>query len=273
MVNTQDKEDFYSVYTIQGPPRDTDIYAVPATSMRHSACLIALRQEITSVFLYRRPFRLPLDPNHEYVNLPPADDFTWTNRILVWTADVLKFCFGTDRSIASTPGSVSNTHSSRLEHWDLLKKFEHTWATSQPPCFKPIFHRPSDPAANKPFPEYWHTTDCQVIGLQHLELASTLLAVYDPRIPRVGLGAGTAQRRLQAQARQSTLKVCGLALSNQRVCPSAMVPAAIAISIHGENFEDAMEQQALIDFMDKLEAEHAWPTQAAIDALKEAWNS
>lgn len=64
-----------------------------------------------------------------------------------------------------------------------------------------------------------------------------------------------------------------MALSNQRVCPAAMVPAAIAVSIHGESFEDPVEQKALVEFMEKLEAEYAWPTQAAVDALKEAWSS
>ena len=265
VVNTQQDESFYAVRTIHGPLRDADYYASPACSMRHSACLNALRQEIWSVFLYRRPFRLPLCPSNDYTNLEAGDDFVWTNRILVWTADVLKFCFGTERP------SSKNKHQDRFEHWDSLKKFEETWREMRPPSFKPAFFRCADPAEGRIFPEFWHLNDCQLIGLQYYELGLILLAVYDPRLPRVGLGASAIQRNLEKYIRKATLRVCGLALSNSK-CSAALVTAAVGVAMFGEYFEDKGEQEALVEMMIKLETEHAWPTQAAVDALREAWS-
>ena len=60
IINTQQNESFYSYRRVYGPPRDNDVHVIPSVSLRHSACLIALRQEIWSAFLSQRPFRLPV---------------------------------------------------------------------------------------------------------------------------------------------------------------------------------------------------------------------
>lgn len=213
MVNTQQDESFYAVGTIHGPLRDTDFYASPACSMRHSACLNALRQEIWSVFLYRRPFRLPLCPSNDYTTLEPGDDFVWADRMLLWTADALKFCFGTERA------SSRSTHQDRYEHWDSLKKFEDTWRELRPPSFKPAFFRDADTQRGRMFPEFWHLNDCQLIGLQHYELALTLLAIYDPRLPRIDLGASARQRNVEKNIRTATVGFADQRCRTQSVLP------------------------------------------------------
>lgn len=224
---------------------------------------MALRQEIWSVLLYRRPFRLPLCPDNDYTSLDNADDYVWTNRIFVWTADVLKYCFGSENSLTPSSGP-------RTEHWDALKKFEATWETMKPPSFKPTYYCEANAAEGRHFPEAWYMSDCQILGLQHFELARTLLAVYNPRLPRLGLGATSLFRALEAQIRRSTLRLCGLALSNPK-CPAAMVTAAVGVSLCGEYFHDSDEQDAIVRFITKLEDDHAWPTKTVVDALRDAW--
>lgn len=239
---------------------------------------MALRQEILSVLFYRRPIQLPICPDNDFelsIDPPPADDFVWTNRILVWTADVLKFCFGGVE--LKRPGNSSNNPSpslnidskSRVEHWNALKRFEVTWQMQQPASFKPIFFRSSTP--ENVFPEIWHNSEVQVLALQHFEIASLMLSVYDPRLPRLGLGALSAHRSLGAKIRKSTLKICGLALSNKT--PIAMIDATHIISVCGSYFENSepTEQNALVSFLEKVESEYAWPTEGVITALKEAW--
>lgn len=99
-----------------------------------------------------------------------------------------------------------------------------------------------------------------------------MLAVYDPRLPRLGLDAISAHRSLASRIRRATLKVCGMALSNTK-CPPAMVDAAVAISMCGAYFGDSRreEQDAIVQFLERLEAEHAWPTNSVVVALREAW--
>ena len=265
-INAQEAS-FPSFRTIQGPPRETDIYASPSCSVRHSAYLIALRQEIWSVLLYRRPFRLPLGPDNDYTQLEPADDFVWTNRIILWCADVLRFCFG---GANVTPGH-DDTYATGVERWDLLKTFEQSWDSLQPPCFKPLYYEEPNPTGGKYFPKICHMNDCQVLGLQHVELARMLLAVYNPRRQRLGLGASALNHALESQLQRSTLRLCGLALFNKK-CQATMVTAAVGVSMCGEYFYDAGEQTAIVDFMKILEDEHAWPTQTVVSALRDAWN-
>jgi len=259
------EEAFGSVAIIQGPPRDIDMLASPSRSMRHSASLIALRQEIWSVLLYRRPFRLPLYRNNDYTNLGPADDYAWTNRILVWCADVLRFCYGEDNTV---PGA--GVVEGRVSAWDRLKAFEYTWEMMKPKCFEPIYQKEPDPSENRYFPHVFQTNDCQAIGLQHIELARILLAVYNPTHQRLGLGASAHQRALELQMRQSTLLLCGLALSNRKH-QASMVTAAVGISMCGEYLSDPGERTAVVHFLSILAHEHAWPTLSVIKALESAW--
>ncbi|OAP61252.1 hypothetical protein AYL99_03453 [Fonsecaea erecta] len=265
VIESQQNGSFYSLRTIHGPPRDCDIYASNNASLAHSACLIALRQEIWSVLLYRRPFRLPLCPDNDYSDLDPAvDDYTWTNRILVWCADVCKFAFG------GVGGTIEP--SSRVDRWKRLKVVQDKWDSVQPACFKPLYYRDADPLRGKYFPEEWHMNDCQVLALQHFELARILLAVYDPNLQRLGLGSSSSMTSLEAQLRRSTMRLCGLALANINDQPG-MVTAAVGVSMCGEYIRDAGEQSAVEGFLSTLEREHAWPTQAVRHALRDAWEA
>lgn len=282
VIETQQDDSFYSIRKIHGPVRDLDPYIPVAVSLRHSACLLALRQEIWSVLLYRRPLQLPICPNNDFellTDTPPADDFVWANRIFVWTADVLKFCFGGleirkgDGDSNNPSPSLNVDSKSRVDHWSLLKRFEVTWQLQQPASYKPIFYRPASLAELRPFPEIWHNSDVQVLALQHKEIASLMLSVYDPRQPRLGLEALSAHRKLASQIRQATLKICGLAVSNKK-CPATTAIAAVALSTCGSYFEESsiQEQDALVRFLEESEVEHAWPIASSVTALRDAWN-
>jgi len=266
VIETQQNESFYSLRTIDGHPRDCDIYAANNMSLAHSACLIALRQEIWSVLLYRRPFRFPLCPDNDYTNLDAAvDEYIWVNRILIWCADICKFCFGGEGGVIDMNG--------RLERWKRLKAVQDKWDTIQPACFKPLYYKEADPSQGRYFPEEWHMNECQVVGLQHLELSRVLLAAYDPNLQRIGLGASSSISSLEAQLRRSTIRLCGLALNslNSHSQP-AMVTAAVGISMCGEYIRDPGEQAAIEGFLGILEREHAWPTQNVMFALRDAWS-
>ena len=261
IINTQQNQSFYSYQSILGPPRDSDVHVVPSVSLRHSACLIALRQEIWRAFLSQRPFRLPVCPNNDYATFSPANDFVWTNRILVWVADLLSFCFG-NQSITPQQGT---------ERWMALKALEQHWDAQNPPAFKPIYYREADPDTSRHFPEIWHMNACQVAGAQHIELGRILLTISDPmRVSRLGLGAVSRNVSLEEELRSITRRLCGLAVSNPG-SPPALVTAAVGISVCGEYFVNAGEREALVELLEDLQCQHAWPTEATVRALRAAW--
>ncbi|KAF0318364.1 MFS monosaccharide transporter [Colletotrichum asianum] len=266
------QEDTIGLFSIiYHPPRGADIYAPSMPSLRHSATLIALRQEIWSVLLYGRPFRLPLYGAEDCSQFEPdmvADDFDWANRILVWCAYVLKFCFGT-----SSDNTIdSEDPKSRVEQWNALKAFEHNWDEHLPPHYKPLAYQERNPEKDDYFPIIWRANDCQVLALQHIELTRIMLAVHSVKNQRLGIGAQAANQAFEELLRDATRKICGLALPNHRDQP-AMVTAGVGISLCGEYFHDEGEQQAIVGFMANLESLHAWPTSSVVDALRTAWGT
>ncbi|PSN64869.1 hypothetical protein BS50DRAFT_497126 [Corynespora cassiicola Philippines] len=260
-------EALFSLESIDRAHRDENGFPNTAEGLRASACLIALRQEIWSVLLYRRPFRLPISSNLDYTQLGPADDYRWTNRIILWCADVLRYCFGPDTA------TTLATSSSNLafERWDAMKAFEEIWTANQPSCFRPLHYAAPQPSRGAHFPVIWHMNDCQVQGAQHLELGRMLLAVYNPRRQRVGIGSSAMNHAIEEQLRSSILRLCGLAMSNKKF-QAGMTTAAVGISIGGEYFRERDEQDAIIGFLDELEEEHAWPTRTVVRALQDAWS-
>ncbi|KAJ5633632.1 hypothetical protein N7528_001474 [Penicillium herquei] len=261
IVSTQQNDSFYAYNTIQGPLRDHDLHCIPAVSLRHSACLIALRQEIWSAFLNQRTFRLPVCPNNDYTQFDATNDFTWTNRILVWCADLLKFCFGDSKAM---------TLEARNERWSTLKQFDLNWVANKPLEFKPLYFEEADISSGRPFPVIWYQNACQAVGAQHIELSRILLAVSNPKLSRLGLSARSANLALEEELRCIIRRLIGLALSNPK-CPVMSVDAAVGISLCGEYLSHPTEQKATLEFLADLQFNHAWPTTATSLALKEAW--
>lgn len=236
--------------------------------LRTSACLIALRQEIWSVLLYRRPFRLPIAENMDYSALGPTDDFTWANRLILWCADVLRFCFGSSTALPGT----SEKHGPVYEKWRVLKDFDDRWTIDPPSCFRSLYYCPARPERGHYFPIIWQLNDAHIIAMQHLELGRMLLAVYNPQRQRVGIGSSASNVAIEHQVCESIKVLCGLALADKQF-QAGMTTAAIGVSIGGEFFDQVQEQRAVVQFLETVEEEHAWPTKSIIHALRDAWGA
>ncbi|KAF2626380.1 hypothetical protein BU25DRAFT_343956, partial [Macroventuria anomochaeta] len=256
----------YSLDNMDKQSRDERGNLILAEGLRKSACLIALRQEIWSVLLYRRPFRLPLAENMDYSTLGHTDDFTWANRLILWCADVSRFCFGSSTVTPDTP----EKHSPAYDKWRVLKDFDDRWTADTPSCFRSLYYCPARPERGDYFPVIWQPNDAHIVALQHLELGRMLLAVCNPRRQRVGIGSRASNLAMEHQLRESIKVLCGLALADKHF-QGGMTTAAVGISISGELFDKVQDQRAIVQFLRTLEDEHAWPTRFTINALREAW--
>ncbi|KAG4288636.1 hypothetical protein FPRO06_03458 [Fusarium proliferatum] len=232
------------LHLILQPPRGSDVYATSLSSLRFSACLIALRQEIWSVLMHRRPFRLPILPVENYGifdDTLAADDYDWTNRVLIWCAHVLKLCFPDDND----EQPIDNR--TRSQQWEAIKDFQRNWDEKRPPHFAPLYYQERNPSEGRYFPEYWITSPCQMLALQHIELARIVLAAHDTKI-QLGIGGRAAHKALEGLMREATRRVCGLAMS-QKWCQEGMVTAAVGLSMCGEYFQDPGEQAAIMELV------------------------
>ncbi|KAF5249670.1 hypothetical protein FANTH_4978 [Fusarium anthophilum] len=238
------------------PPRGSDVSATSLSSLRFSACLIALRQEIWSVLMHRRPFRIPILPVESYGifdDTLAADDYDWTNRVLIWCTHVLKFCYPDD----DDEEPIDNR--TRSQQWEAIRDFQRNWDEKRPPHFAPLYYRERNPSEGRYFPEYWISSPCQMLALQHIELARIVLAVHDTKI-QLGIGGRAAPKALEELMREATRRVCGLATS-QKWRQEGMVTAAVGLSMCGEYFQDPGELVTL------LERDHAWPTSTLLNKL------
>jgi hypothetical protein len=267
------------------------ISATTVTSLHHVAYLVALRQEILAAFTKQRPFRLPLEPFHSYRTFEPASDYVWANRLVLHCADVLQYCFGAEMGIknqestdvtAITSGillsegahtatsATDSSPSDRITRYDELIFFETRWAESYPSSFNPIHFRDPDKSLGEVFPGYWYLSDCHVAGIQHLELARILLAVHNPRLPRLGPKYRAAMSSVDRAVKNAVLRLCGIAMCNEH-SPPGLVTASFAIAMCGDRFHDRSEQEALLEILSKLDKDYGWPTQRIRASVIEAW--
>ena len=190
----------------------------------------------------------------------------WADRLIIFCADVLEFCYG-------NPPNNPSCHDPNLsveDRWLSLKQYEKMWPDVLPASFEPIFFRDPDRSRGEVFPQICYLADCHVAGVQHVELAKILLAVYDPTRPKLGPGYIASMRTLSKELKMAVLRLCGIAVSNRRT-PPGLITAYLGISMCGDHFDDPVEQEALIGILDELEREHAWPVGNTREVLQESW--
>ncbi|KAL2839666.1 hypothetical protein BJY01DRAFT_257699 [Aspergillus pseudoustus] len=223
--------------------------------LRQAAFWVAFRQEVYSAFLKQRPFNMSLSRCDVFRSFAPAEDALWTARLVIFCADVLEFCYGNSHQ----PPAHEVDGTSAKERWSHLKSLEQKWVDLLPPSFEPIYFRKPDKGKGEIFPEICYLTNLHIAGVQHVELARILLAVYDPNIPRLGLGHRAAMRALSEELRGCVLRLCGIAVHNRKNPPS-LTTALLGIVVCGDHFEDRAEQQAILALLDELEYDLGWPS-------------
>lgn len=251
------------------PPVSTPSPSVTRQNgLRQAAFWVAFRQEIYNAFMKQRPFSLPLERCDPFRTFEPAEDAVWADRLVIFCADVLHYCHGSNAP--SNTSSVNEGQHHSKERWAELKAAESRWSELLPTSFDPIYYREPDPTLNEVFPEIWYLADCHVAGIQHVEIARILLAVYNPNIPKLGPGHVRALAQLSETLKTIVRRLCGIALSNRKT-PPGLVTAFMGIAMCGEHFSERREQEALLGVLEEMEVEHAWPESRVGEDLRSAW--
>lgn len=242
-------------------------------SLRQAAFWVAFRQEVYSAFLKQRPFSMSLSRCDIFRSFTPGEDGLWTARLVIFCADILEFCYGNTAHSTPTPHPNSTQQQPQpqtKERWAQLKCLSQKWIDSLPSGFEPIYVREPDRRQGEVFPEICYLTNIHVAGVQHIELARILLAVYDPDIPKLGLGRKESMRALSEELRAAVLRLCGIAVYNRQNPPS-LTTALLGIVVCGEHFDDRGEQMALMELLDELDYHHGWPVGDYRERLKQSW--
>lgn len=237
--------------------------------LRQAGFWVAFRQEIHSVFLKQRPFNLSLARCEAFRSFDPAEDAVWADRLVVFCADVLEFCYNGNTKDGGSQQQQEPSQTLR-DRWLRLREYEKMWSEVLPASFEPIYFRDPDRSKGEVFPHICYMIDCHVVGVQYVDLARILLSIYDPARPKLGPGYHASMRALAVEVRAAVLRLCGIAMSNRK-CPPALVTAFLGVAMCGDYFEDPLEQEALLGLLDEMETVHAWPAGDTRQALREAW--
>ncbi|PYH88045.1 hypothetical protein BO71DRAFT_423960 [Aspergillus ellipticus CBS 707.79] len=226
--------------------------------LRLAAFWVGVRQEFHKAFLEERAigFDLSCFAASTYRQLDPADDATWANRIVLHCAHVLAYCYG-DASWAPW-------------RYEALCEYNRQWQALTPQTFDPIFCRPPNRSQGGIFPVLWYLDDCIVTAVQHWHLARLLLAVFDPRVPRMGPSRKAAVARREAEIKHHVFSICGIALSNKTA--PALVAACMGVTMCGDRISDRLEQAALLEILTRTEETHGLSTAKAQTHLQAAWD-
>jgi hypothetical protein len=107
--------------------------------------------------------------------------------------------------------------------------------------------------------------------MQYHYIAKLFLAVYNPSIPKIGLGYQRQRRAIAEKVLQNAEAVCGIAFSSSLV--AARLTACVAIIACGPWFieRDREQQEMLLQLLRIAETENAWPTSFLTQGLMGEW--
>ncbi|KAI0909728.1 hypothetical protein F4823DRAFT_593558 [Ustulina deusta] len=225
--------------------------------LHQAAFWAGVRQEIYLAVLHQRSTTLCLDKINIDRSLEDAEDEVWMGRITLHLVDVLEFCFG-----------PTNIDTDVVQKYEGLVGYLTAWVASKPESFEPLFTQlPED---GEIFPEIVFLNNCAMAAWHCYHLTRMLLIAHNPRIPRMGSSYMAALQSLDTEIKNDVQILCGIANTSgnaYRACPVAMMGIVLA----GDRFTDRLEQQALLDFLVKVEKHHAWPTWSIQQQMKETW--
>ncbi|KAL4938055.1 hypothetical protein BDV06DRAFT_232125 [Aspergillus oleicola] len=217
------------------------------SSLAVAAYWIAIRQEVYYALTRKRA---------PCVSFTVEDwaNATVANMMIMHAGEVAKWCWG-DRSVAE---------------YERLKHHQTHLITTYTPHLLPILQKPPEKSKGDIFPTVWYTTDSQVTGAQHLELARMILIAENPRL-REPLTPRTTYRKAESLIRSIVLNLCGIAIDNVSRRMPALVNAVIGIMLYGEYFTEVRERDALRGIIDRTKDMHAWPLRRPYERLCRLW--
>ncbi|KAL4957608.1 hypothetical protein BDW69DRAFT_180393 [Aspergillus filifer] len=217
------------------------------SSLAVAAYWIAIRQEVYYALTRKRAPCVSFTPED-------WDNATVANMMIMHAGEVAKWCWG-DRSAAE---------------YERLKMHQQRLVTTYSTHLLPILQKPPEKSKGGIFPTVWYTTDSQVTGAQHLELARMILIAENPHLREPSTPRAT-HRKAESLIRSIVLNLCGIAIDNVSRRMPALVNAVISIMLYGEYFTEQRERDALRGIIDCTKNMHAWPLKRPYERLCRLW--
>ena len=228
---------------------------------KEAASWISLRQHIYISLTTQSPLGLNLS-NYEHSSVFTAQsDEAWANRAVFLFARVLNYIFGSEDA----------GHSGRFdpERFTELENEVEAWNMSKPWYFS-ILWTESEHEQQGSWPVAQTSAPAHAVGLQYYALCKIVLAIYDPRLTRLGFGTLKLRKASEATVLKHMRLAVGIAISNPDVT-NAMFQGSHILAVCGSYLHDPVDQEAAVDFLKGMNRSMGWRTGPIIENLREQW--
>ena len=174
--------------------------------LRQAAFWVGLRQEIYVAFCNQRSIIPALEHCNIDRSCTAASDDVWACRMVVLSADIIRYCFG--------------EHDHPQTTYARLGENTAQWYESKPASFTAVYESLSGDV--NVFPVLQYIGDDVVIGMQHYYMSKILLVAHNPKIPRLGPLRTAALKAADDEIVQYVRILCGICLSNPDTPPNFM---------------------------------------------------
>lgn len=227
--------------------------------LAEAACWLCLRENIYIALTTQSP--LTISPEN-FVNstcIRRDDDYSHGQRM------VLHLAFLLNRTFAEpvNEGDLARSEA-EIAEWDLLK----------PESYYPTLTIPRSRSEGRSFPEMWTLAPHHTIGLQYFHIAQIVLIIAQQRRRPPGNGrlfdTIAADRKRERQIRHHLLIIIGLAISNPKA-ENTLFTASHCLSVWAGCLRRREDQDAALEFLEKMGARTGWKTSKLILALRRQW--
>ncbi|KAK4141687.1 uncharacterized protein C8A04DRAFT_30673 [Dichotomopilus funicola] len=265
-------------------------HAAPS-GLHEAAFWVYMRQCLYNACIHQQALPANVEGFFEGALLPPVDDdgtpagaasrgmmgeegrlrgeTAWANSMTWICARVVQFCFGGD----DAGGSIQ----SRMARWVELEEAVEGWMRLKPGGFEPVWQGESPEGDTEeedgvPWPEYCFAADWHVVAFGFYQLARILLVLYKPSPRFVVRRVGGGLRREDALILQHARALCGSCKSEPGNVP-ARITLCHSLFLWGGLLDDPRERAGVVQLLEELERDHAWPTAWIISLLREEWGT
>ena len=222
---------------------------------KESASWISLRQDIYVSLTSQQPLSLNLSNYRHSGVFSGQSDESWANRIVYTFASILNYVFGGEYGLNS---------------WSDLEAEAEAWNLTKPWYFSALWSKESADES-QPWPKLQTSDPAHAVGLQYYCLCKIVLAIYDPRLTKLGFASHKLRKASEATVVDNLRMAVGLAVNNPDVS-NAMFQGSHILTVCGSYLHDPTDQEAAVDFLIGMQKKMGWRTTQIIQDLRDQWD-
>ncbi|KAL4885460.1 hypothetical protein BJY04DRAFT_214258 [Aspergillus karnatakaensis] len=229
------------------------------SSLRRAAAWAGVRQEIYASIKRHKPPAIKASAEMLEHLRASSQDGAWADTAVSHCLDVLDFCFGES--------------SMNEDLYDRLVLSVSQWEMDRPASYDPLcFYRRDETEAEGEGWDIRFLANWHAITWAYRSLARILLAIHNPRQPRVGLNRISAWKEVLREVHSTIKLLCSIAQCRPTI-PGPSLIACMAVWLAGDMVEDPRERKRVLELLDSTEKVHGWPTQDIRTELVGLWES